>query len=1023
MLDLFQPGRSLAWDLTWQATAFLAAGGAASLLAARRPARAHRALLLAMIAGLVTPLLGQGVRHLGLGLIAPESSADAVAPSAAVATASRPRATAAPRPWTATGLAPPVPLARASSAPPAAQIEPAASHRQPFDRDAITSLAIRAWVVLALASALRLAVSLALGVRVVARARAVDDPAIHRAAGAARARLGLAARPEVLASDRLRCPVVWCWGRRPTLILPEDALREGDAVDWVAVLTHELAHWGRRDHLAALVGEVFACALPWHPLAWWAKGRMGQCAELACDDWVLASGQPAAEYAETLLGLVPQARSPLALAAVSTRGGLVGRVVRILDDVRREPSPGARWTALAMAATALAASVTALAQSRPAVALKAEGRPAAIQAAAPGGAPEQVASGRVLMPDGRPAAGAVVEWVTYISRTKLSGVALPKQSREVREGEGSLRALGRATADAEGRFRIAARYDPEQVPDTELAARAPGAALCGRYLWKNAPAKDLTLKLAPAVRVEGRLLTPSGGPASGVAVDLAGFDNGGEDQATFEGLRVDPRRPESERPGFWPRTMTTDASGRFVLDRVVPAGAFAELHFRHPDFADDEVTVSTGPAPTAGHRAFDIRPVKPRFTHALAPARPVQGAVTAKDTGRPIAGATVELIPMRRHGGMSFFTTTDDRGRYRVAGHQAESYYVNVFPPLGSPYLDGKNERRGWPAGAKVLTMDFTLDRGTLFRGTVVDAETRAPIAGASLVYQPKRGNPNNRGGHELRNPVLTDAGGRFAIAGLPGAGYLLVEEGSLEYVRGTVPGKDTGVFGWTLYPHGFAKVDARAGAEPAPVEVALHKGKTLEARAVRPDGRPVPSIEAWCPELTYRQLQNWRNSHPFEEGLFKLSGADPSRTYRVFFLQKDLKLAAVAKLKLDPKAAGPIEVRLQPMATVKGVAVNKDGTTAKGVQVSPIVVLTEDERPLKEEDFVNQDRADFYNNLVQDGYSTPTTPAEFAYANLIPGLRYYVGIYRNGWTYQEVRAPKPGEVIDLGKVTVEDKR
>ena len=71
MLDLFSPGRSLAWDLAWQATAFLVLGGVASLLLARRPARAHRVLLLAMIAGLVTPLLGQAVRHLGLGLLAP----------------------------------------------------------------------------------------------------------------------------------------------------------------------------------------------------------------------------------------------------------------------------------------------------------------------------------------------------------------------------------------------------------------------------------------------------------------------------------------------------------------------------------------------------------------------------------------------------------------------------------------------------------------------------------------------------------------------------------------------------------------------------------------------------------------------------------------------------------------------------------------------------------------------------------------------------------------------------------------
>src|SRR5436305_8849395 len=34
---------------------------------------------------------------------------------------------------------------------------------------------------------------------------------------------------------------------------------------------------------------------------------------------------------------------------------------------------------------------------------------------------------------------------------------------------------------------------------------------------------------------------------------------------------------------------------------------------------------------------------------------------------------------------------------------------------------------------------DFALLRGKVFRGTVVDAATRSPIAGASVVYQPRR--------------------------------------------------------------------------------------------------------------------------------------------------------------------------------------------------------------------------------------------------------------------------------------------
>ena len=900
MLELFRPGTSLAWDLAWQSTFFLVLGGLASLAASRRPARAHRLLFLAMVAGLATPLLGQAVRRFGLGLMAPRSTVVTVASLEPM-----------PMPSSVGVAAGPGPIDRPSTAAmprnvietPAAEVpEPSVAKVAPSRPLAPIAMAILAWVALAVAASARLMASLASGLIVVARARRLDDPAILAAADAARSRLGLDTRPEVYTSDRVRCPVIWCWGLRPRLIVPESA-RGGVVVDWVAVLSHELAHWGRRDHVAGLVGEVAACALPWHPLAWWAKGRMGQLAELACDDWVLASGQSAADYAETLLGLVPQGRTSLALAAVTTRGGLVGRIRRILDDVRREPNPGRRWTALAAVATALAASVTALAQSRPAASPKPdEAKAAKPDGAKPAELAEHVVAGRVVGPDGKPASGASVVWTYQVNSLNQSHVAMPKQMQN--RGFWKVGELGRASADADGRFRIAARYDTKQIPTTMVVARAPGTALAGRRFWEQEPPADLTLKLGPAVKIAGRLLTPSGGPAAGVKVELTNFHPGGGDPSHIEMVGLNENFAESERPDYWPAPMTTDADGRFTLDGVVPRGVYAQIKIRHPDYADDEVTVSTGLGLTDMLRAFDVRPVRPEFTHALEPARPVEGTVTDKATGKPIAGVTIEMIPMRKHGGMSFFTQTDAQGRYRVAGHQADWHFIHAWPPPGSGYVDASRDHRGWPEGAKALTMDFALARGKVFRGTVVDAETRSPIAGASVVYQPKRGNPHRSKGadqrEDFRNPVLTDASGGFAIAGLPGEGYLLVDAPG-DYIRGRLSGKEAGIFGYTLYPHGLARVDVKPDAEPAAVEIAVRKGKALEARAVDPDGKPLPYVFAWCPELTYRQLQNWTQAQPFAGGVFKLPAAEPGRTYRVFFLDKGRKLGAVANLTFDP--------------------------------------------------------------------------------------------------------------------------
>ena len=155
----------------------------------------------------------------------------------------------------------------------------------------------------------RLVSSLVIGLGVVRRSRQMSDEALATAAAWSAARLGVCPAPELLASSDVDCPAIWCWGRRPAILLPE-AAETAARVDWAGVFCHELAHWVRRDQWSSLLGEVLVCALPWHPLAWWAKHRLGQLSELACDDWVLGTGLPAADYAESLLGLVPQRRAP-----------------------------------------------------------------------------------------------------------------------------------------------------------------------------------------------------------------------------------------------------------------------------------------------------------------------------------------------------------------------------------------------------------------------------------------------------------------------------------------------------------------------------------------------------------------------------------------------------------------------------------------------------------------------------------------------------------------------------------------
>lgn len=105
--------------------------------------------------------------------------------------------------------------------------------------------------------------------------------------------------------------------------------------------------------------------MPWHPLLWWAKSRLVRLSEQACDDWVVATGQPCTDYAESLLDLTPGGQMAFVPAVVSSKRGLAGRVRRILKDSCGNPRTGTTW-ALIVSLVVLCLTVgIAFAQTRP----------------------------------------------------------------------------------------------------------------------------------------------------------------------------------------------------------------------------------------------------------------------------------------------------------------------------------------------------------------------------------------------------------------------------------------------------------------------------------------------------------------------------------------------------------------------------------------------------------------------------------------------------------------------------------
>ena len=151
-------------------------------------------------------------------------------------------------------------------------------------------------------------------------------------AGQVAARLDLRGRVALLKSQQVEMPMTWgAW--RSVVLLPTEA------ESWPTecrniVLLHELAHVKRRDCLTQLLAQV-ACAMYWfNPLVWLAARRLRIERELACDDYVLAVGTKASDYAAHLVEIAGSFTAGGQLAPVTVGmacSQLESRVRAILD--------------------------------------------------------------------------------------------------------------------------------------------------------------------------------------------------------------------------------------------------------------------------------------------------------------------------------------------------------------------------------------------------------------------------------------------------------------------------------------------------------------------------------------------------------------------------------------------------------------------------------------------------------------------------------------------------------------------
>jgi beta-lactamase regulating signal transducer with metallopeptidase domain len=115
-------------------------------------------------------------------------------------------------------------------------------------------------------------------------------------------RLGLTRIPEIALLPARLSPLVWSIGGRPRVLLPAALFERLDADAQQAILAHELAHVGRKDHWVRLLELVVATLFWWHPVVWWACRQLRELEEQCCDGLVLGTVSHGAKaYATALL--------------------------------------------------------------------------------------------------------------------------------------------------------------------------------------------------------------------------------------------------------------------------------------------------------------------------------------------------------------------------------------------------------------------------------------------------------------------------------------------------------------------------------------------------------------------------------------------------------------------------------------------------------------------------------------------------------------------------------------------------
>ncbi len=196
------------------------------------------------------------------------------------------------------------------------------------------------------------------------------------------------------------------------------------------------------------------------------------------------------------------------------------------------------------------------------------------------------------------------------------------------------------------------------------------------------------------------------------------------------------------------------------------------------------LTESGEPTAVRGSAEFEVaagtedgEPVEVLLSDQLA----IEGVVRQADTGEPVGGARVEIVPPARHDPVYYWSqpqpaerhvegvATDTSGHFEISGLTAGDHTLTV--KHGAYRNRDPIDVRVYP-GEEPEFVEIEIERGGVIHGRVIDSQGE-PYAGASITHMAP--NPNHT--QWERSTHTTDPQGRFRMDGLPAGPHTVILE------------------------------------------------------------------------------------------------------------------------------------------------------------------------------------------------------------------------------------------------------